>query len=110
KALHLAEHPLAALGDPVGGRLLALDRRQLGRQPEGVEAEAEQDRVAAAAAEARVGVADRVVADVAHVQVARGERARGLDVDVLLALLGLRRLEVAPLLPGLLPRRLDRLR
>ena len=59
----------------------ALDRRHLGRQAEGVEAEAEEHGVAAGAAEARVGVADRVVADVAHVQVARGERAGGLDVD-----------------------------
>ena len=108
--LHLPEHPLAALGHPLGRRLLALDRRQLGRQAEGVEAEAEEDGVAAAAAEAGVGVADRVVADVAHVQVARGERARGLDVDALLAVLGLRRGEVAALLPGLLAGGLDRLR
>ena len=79
--LHLLEHPLAAALDPLGRRHFALDRRHLGRQAEGVEAEAEEDGVAAGAAEAGVGVADRVVADVAHVQFARGERARGLDVD-----------------------------
>ena len=83
--LHLLEHPLAALLDPLGGRDLALDRRQLGGQAEGVEAEAHQHAAAAGALEAGVGVADRVVADVAHVQVARGERARGLDVDAVLA-------------------------
>ena len=82
--LHLPEHPLAAALDPLGRPGAALDRRHLGRQSEGVEAEAEEHRVAAGAAEARVGVADRVVAHVAHVQVARGERAGGLDVDGLL--------------------------
>ena len=105
---HLAEHLLARLLDPLGRRHLALDRRQLGRQPEGVEAEAEQDRVAAAAAEASVGVAERVVADVAHVQIARGERARRLDVDPRLIRLGPRRLEVAALGPGGLALGLDR--
>ena len=96
----LLEHPLAAGLDPVGRPHPALDRRHLGRQPEGVEAEAEQDRVAAGAAEPGVGVADRVVADVAHVEIARGERARGLDVDPGLPLGRRRRPEGAALLPG----------
>jgi hypothetical protein len=107
EALHLPQHPLAALRHPLGWRLLALDSRQLGREPEGVEAEAEEHRVAAGAAEASVGVADRVVADVAHMQVAGGERARGLYVGPGLARCRARRLEVATGLPGGLPGRLD---
>src|SRR5262249_33787418 len=66
---------------PVGRGDLALDRRHLGGQAEGVEAESEEDVVAASAPKAGVGVAQRVVADVTHVEFARGERARGLDVD-----------------------------
>ena len=105
--LHLAEHPLAAALDPLGGTHAALDRRHLGRQPEGVEAKAEQHGVAAGAAEARVGVADRVVADVAHVEIARGERARRLDVDSRLPGRGRGRLEDAaarPTRPAARPR------
>src|SRR6266516_4562746 len=66
EAPHLDEHSLAAALDPLGRRLLALDRAHLCRQAEGVEAEAEEDGIAAGAAEARVGVADRVVAGVAQ--------------------------------------------
>ncbi len=55
---HLLEHPLAAALDPVGRRDLALDRRHLRGQAESVEAEAEEDVVAAGATEARVSVAD----------------------------------------------------
>ena len=106
--LHLLEHPLAALDDPVGRPHAALDRRHLGRQAEGVEAEAEQDGVAAGAAVAGVGVADRVVADVPHVQVARGEGARGLDVDRLLPVLGIGGVVGAGLRPGGLALGLDR--
>ena len=105
--LHLLEHPLAALHDPVGRPHAAVDRRHLGGQAEGVEAEAEQDGVAAGAAVAGVGVADRVVADVAHVQVARGERARRLDVDRLLPLLGVRGVVGAGPRPGGLALGLD---
>ena len=78
---HLSEHPLAAALDPLGGARLALDRGHLGRQAKGVEAEAEEHRVAAGAPETGVGVANRVIADVTHVKVAGGERARWLDVD-----------------------------
>src|SRR2546429_3121747 len=49
--------------------------------------------VAAAAAKAGIGVADRVIADVTHMQVARGERAGGLDVGAGLPLARLRRLD-----------------
>ena len=63
-------------GSPLG------DRRQLGGQAEGVEAEREQDVVAAGPAEAGVCVPDRVAADVADVDVPGGERGRRLDVDV----------------------------
>ncbi len=97
---HLLEHPLAAALDPVGRGDLALDRRHLGGQAEGVETEAEKHVVAAGTAEAGVGVADRVIADVAHVQFARGEGARGLDVDRARAVAGLRRGERVALRPG----------
>ena len=80
--LELPGHVLGAAVHPVARRLAAGDRAELGGQAEGVEAEGEQDGVAARAAEARVGVADRVGADVADVDVARGERGRGLDVEV----------------------------
>ena len=66
---------VGAAVDPVAGRLAAGDRAELGGQAEGVEAEGEQHPLAAGAAEAGVGVADRVAADVADVDVARGERA-----------------------------------
>ncbi len=97
---HLGQHPLATALDPLGRRHLALDRRHLGGQAEGVEAEAEEHRVAAGAAEAGIGVADRVVADVAHVQFARGEGAGGLDVDGPLALGRRRRRESVATGPG----------
>ena len=71
----LAGHVLGAARDPLARRLAAGDRAELGGQAEGVEAEGEQHVVAAGAAEARVGVADRVAAHVADVDVARGERA-----------------------------------
>ena len=66
---------VGAARDPLARRLAAGDRAELGGQAEGVEAEREQHVVAARAAEARVGVADRVAAHVPDVHVARGERA-----------------------------------
>jgi hypothetical protein len=96
---HLLEHFLAAALDPVGRGLFALDRRHLGRQAEGIEAEAEEDVVAAGAAEARIGIADRVVAHVPHVEFARGEGAGGLDIDGRPILRRYRRGESVPLRP-----------
>ena len=107
EADHLLEHPLAAVLDPVGGRHFSLDRRHLGRQAEGIETEAEEDGVAASAAEAGVGVADRVIADVAHMEFARGERARGLDVDGSLPLGRGGRGKCVALCPSTLPGGLD---
>ena len=77
-----AGHVLGAALDPLARRHAAGDRAELGRQAERVEAEREQHVVAARAAEARVGVADRVAAHVADVDVARRERRRRLDVEV----------------------------
>ena len=108
EAPHLGEHPLAAAADPLGGRLLALDRGELGGQAESVEAEAEEHGIAAGAAEARVGVADRVVAHVAHVEVARGERAGGLYVDAGEPIGKHRRLKCTTSRPRLLPGGLHR--
>src|SRR6202035_1468775 len=61
----------------------------------------------ARAAEAGVGIPDRIAADVAHVDIARGERGRRLDVEVRL-LLQRWRPEGVPLAPGSLPSGLDR--
>ena len=72
-----AQRLTQSLGDSPRG-----DRAELGGQAEGVEAEREQHVVAARAAKARVGVADRVAAHVADVDVAGGERRGGLDVQV----------------------------
>ena len=97
-----AQRLTQSLGGLSGG-----DRAELGGQAEGVEAEGEQHRVAARAAEARVGVADRVAANVADVDVARGERGGGLDVAVRLLLERRRRPEGVTLAPRRLAARLD---
>ena len=66
--------------------------------------------IAARAAEAGVGVADRVAAHVPDVHVARGERRRGLDVQVRLLVLEGGRPGGVALAPGGLPAGLDRVR
>ncbi len=108
--LQLAGHVLGAAVDPLARRLAAGDRAELGGQAERVEAEREQHGVAARAPEARVGVADRVAAHVADVDVAGGERRGGLDVDVGLLVEQRRRAERVALAPGRLAARLDRVR
>ncbi len=60
------------------------DRGVLGRKPEGVVAHRAQDLVAVPAAEVGDDVAERVVLDVAHVEVARGVRQHLEDVRPLL--------------------------
>ncbi len=86
------------------------DRRVLGGQPEGVVAHRAQDAVAAPAAEMGDDVSDRVVQDVAHVQLARGVRQHLDDVGLGaldLAGLGIGRVERARVLPDALPALLD---
>ena len=101
---------LGAARDPLARRHAAGDRAELGGQAEGVEAEGEQHRVAARAREAGVGVADRVGADVADVDVARGEGGGGLDVLARLPLGQGGGSERVARAPGGLPAGLDRLR
>ena len=83
RRVELLAHPRGAGVDPLARRQPVLDRPELGRQAERVEAERVEHRVAAGAPEAGVGVADRVAADVAHVRGARGERVAVEDVHVL---------------------------
>ena len=114
ESLQLGGHVLGAALDPVAGRLAARDRAELGGKAEGVEAEVEQDAIAASPAEAGVRVADRVAADVADVDVPRGERGGGLDVEVRLVVdrseIGQRRRpERVALAPGRLATGLDRI-
>ena len=80
EALELPGHVLGATRDPLARRHAAGDRAELGGQAEGVEAEGKQHRIPACARETCVGIADRVGADVADVDVARGEGGGGLDV------------------------------
>mmetsp|Transcript_14221 Transcript_14221/g.38965 ORF Transcript_14221/g.38965 Transcript_14221/m.38965 type:complete len:879 (+) Transcript_14221:447-3083(+) len=83
--LHLALH----VGDvgigPLRGRHLALHRGVLGRQAEGVPAHRHQDVVALHAQLAGQHVVDRVVAHMAHVQLARGIGQHGAGVEMRLA-------------------------
>ena len=95
--LELAFHVADVVARPLRRRDVVLDRRVLRRQPERVPAHGLQHVVSLHAHVAREDVADRVVADVAHVQAAarvrehaeavvlglrgvfaRGKRARGL--------------------------------
>ena len=86
----------------------SLDRGVLGRQAERVEAHRPQHRVAVAAAEVRDDVAEHVVADVPHVQLARGVREHLEHVRLLArvgraGLAGVGDVEGAALVPDLLP-------
>ena len=82
-ALHLLPDARdVAAGDGAGMAAL-LDCRVLGRQTERVIAHRSQHAEAVAAAEVRDHVAERVVLDVPHVQLARGVRQHLQDVGVL---------------------------
>ena len=102
--LHVRDVPVR----PLRGRHPVLDRRVLGRQPEGVPAHRLEHVLAEHPLVARDHVADRVVADVAHVQApARvGEHREAVE---LLAGRVLGDAEGLRLLPVVLRRRLDRL-
>ncbi len=63
EAVELPGHVGGTAADPLAGWLSAGDRAELGRQAEGVESEGEQHRIAARAAKAGVGVADRVASE-----------------------------------------------
>ena len=113
-----AVHLFADGGDvPLGDetRMLALaDGRVLGREPESVIAHRAQDAKAHPAADVREDVAQRVVLDVPHMQLARRVREHFKDVRVLLVHLAgaprVRDVERALALPRGLPLQLDRLR
>ena len=83
--LELALHVGDVLVGPLGRRHAVLQRRVLGRQAEGVPAHGHQHVVAAHAQVAREHVVDRVVAHVAHVQLAAGIRQHRAGVVLLAA-------------------------
>ena len=110
EALELPRHVLGTAGHPLARRDARRDRAELGWEPEGVEAEVEQHVLAARAAEARIGVADRVAAHVSDVHVARREGGRRLDVEVRLLVVQRRCAERVALTPCGLPAGLDGVR
>ncbi|MCY1533114.1 hypothetical protein D9M68_684260 [compost metagenome] len=83
--LELALHVGDVLVGPLGRRHAVLQRRVLGRQAEGVPAHGHQHVVAAHAQVAREHVVDRVVAHVAHVQLAARVRQHRAGVVLLAA-------------------------
>ena len=96
-------------------RMTALpDRCVLGREPERVVAHRPQHVESHAPADVSEDVAERVVLDVAHVELARGVREHLEDIGVLLVHRhgrgGIRDGESALALPHLLPLQLDRFR
>ena len=109
RCIPLADRDDVALGGDARMHAVA-DRGVLGGQAERVVAHRPQHAVAAPAAQARDDVADRVVEDVPHVQLARGVRQHLDDVGLRaldLAGLGIRRVERARVVPDALPALLD---
>ena len=106
-ALELTAHVGDVLVGPSLGMGVALDRRLLGGQPERIPAHGMEDREAAHALVARDRVPDRVVAHMAHVQLARRVREHLQHVIAPLAGQVVTDFVRAGGLPGLLPGRLD---
>ena len=111
-ALHLAADRLDVAIRDVARVAALLDRRVLGVQAERVVAHRPQDRVALAPTHVREDVAERVVEDVPHVELARGIRQHLEDVGgatlALGARLGIRDRERSLGRPHGLPLGLDR--
>src|SRR5207249_3650130 len=100
-------HRRDVLVGPDGGMDAVLDGGVLGGEAEGVPAHRMEDVLAAHPLVARHDVSDRVVADVAHVDAARGIREH-LEAVVLRPARVLADTEAPGLLPPPLPLRLDR--
>ena len=108
-ALHRGERLVHVLIRPGGSLRVVLDGGVLGRQAKGIEADGMQHVVAAHAGLTGHGIADGVVARVAHVQVARRIREHLEHVLLGLAVVGVDGKEVG-VLPGLHPPGLNGLR
>ena len=108
-ALHRGERLVHVLVRPSGSLRVVLDGGVLGGQAKGIEADGVQHVVAAHAGLTGHGIADGVVARVAHVQVARRIREHLEHILLGLAVVGVDGKEVG-VLPGLHPLGLNDLR
>ena len=108
-ALHRGERLVHVLIRPGGSLRVVLDGGVLGGQAKGIEADGVQHVVAAHAGLTGHGIADGIVARVAHVQVARRIREHLEHVLLGLAVVGVDGKEVG-VLPGLHPPGLNGLR
>ena len=108
-ALHRGERLVHVLIRPGGSLRVVLDSGVLGRKAKGIKADGVQHIVAAHAGLTGHGIADGVVARVAHVQVARRIREHLEHVLLGLAVVGVDGKEVG-VLPGLHPPGLNGLR
>ena len=108
-ALHRGERLVHVLIRPGGSLRVVLDGGVLGGQAKGIEADGVQHVIAAHAGLTGHGIADSVVARVAHVQVARRIREHLEHVLLGLAVVGVDGKEVG-VLPGLHPPGLNGLR
>ena len=108
-ALHRGERLVHVLIRPGGSLRVVLDGGVLGRQAKGVKADGVQHVVAAHAGLTGHGIADSVVARVAHVQVARRIREHLEHILLGLTVVGVDGKEVG-VLPGLHPLGLNGLR
>ena len=108
-ALHCGERLVHVLIRPGGSLRVVLDGGVLGRQAKGVKSDGVQHVVAAHAGLTGHGIADGIVASVAHVQVARRIREHLEHVLFGLAVVGVDGKEVG-VLPGLHPPGLNGLR
>ena len=108
-ALHRGERLVHVLIRPGGSLRVVLDGGVLGRQAKGVKADGVQHVVAAHAGLTGHGIADGIVACVAHMQVARRIREHLEHVLLGLAVVGVDGKEVG-VLPGLHPLGLNGLR
>ena len=108
-ALHRGERLVHILIRPGGSLRVVLDGGVLGRQAKGVKADGVQHVVAAHAGLTGHGIADGIVASVAHVQVARRIREHLEHILLGLAVVGVDGKEVR-VLPGLHPLGLNGLR
>ena len=108
-ALHCGERLVHVLIRPGGSLRVVLDGGVLGRQAKGVKSDGVQHVVAAHAGLTGHGIADGIVASVAHVQVARRIREHLEHVLLGLAVVGVDGKEVG-VLPGLHPLGLNGLR
>ena len=108
-ALHRGERLVHVLIRPSGSLRVVLDGGILGRQAKGVKADGMQHVVAAHTGLTGHGIADGVVARVAHVQVARRIREHLEHILLGLAVVGVDGKEVG-VLPGLHPPGLNGLR